>query len=705
MTLSLTGGHLGGDRGYPLEDVSFKAIYQGKVFWVRAKEIPGWVPDFMEDDNEESDIDDATNGEESNGEDVDFKKFSASKGENENEVVPDSMFQDELHKINGEEGYVGQNKANSKDPFTLYDLLNKKKIKTTKFSGGRHSIWSKETWLEEKKAKDDVVESMCSGHFQKVETPWSGGSILQLMDDMVKNGEVIIMGDFNEVRKKAKRFGSVFNVQGADAFNMFISNAGLEEVPLGGYSYTWVHKSATKMSKLDRFLISKSLLSLCPNISAVSLDRYLSDHPCGRVLESSSCCGYKCDNQDDEKTQISERKYSHVEQNEYGNNMRKLKADLAELDAVIDKGEGDEDVVNKRANVDRSLQELEKLQSVEEWPGADAFNMFISNAGLEEIPLAVSLDRYLSDHRPILMRESYYDYGPVLFTFFHYWFDKEGFDKLVEESWIEAPVADTNAIIKMMKTLKYQKEKIRAWNKTNKEGTSNNKRKLKADLAELDVVIDKGKGDEDVVNKRANVDRSLQELEKLQSVEVAQKAKIKWAIKGDENSNEFLSHFKKCFDQPQKTHLQLDLNFPNILNSNQQADLECEVTKDEIKRAVWDCGTDKSRGPDGFTFDFYRRYWKIIESDVVDAGCRIGEWCSGPGNMVCFKKRSGEWVGGEGVAWVRVGGVFVLLSSSPGRDRLKKREANQRIALVSVIELDRGKLYRNSTPLMLLEDE
>ncbi|GKB45488.1 putative reverse transcriptase domain-containing protein [Tanacetum coccineum] len=175
---------------------------------------------------------------------------------------------------------------------------------------------------------------------------------------------------------------------------------------------------------------------------------------------------------------------------------------------------------------------------------------------------------------------------------------------------------------------------------------------FKADLAELDVVIDKGEVDEDVVNKRTNVVRSLRELEKLQSVEVAQKEKIKWAIEGDENSkyyhgilnkkrsqlairgilidenwtdspnlvkSEFLSHFKKRFDQPQETRLQLDMNFLKILNSDQQADLECEVTKDEKKRAVWDCGTDKSPGPDGFTFGFYRRYWKIIESDVVDA--------------------------------------------------------------------------------------
>nr|GFA01458.1 RNA-directed DNA polymerase, eukaryota [Tanacetum cinerariifolium] len=92
------------------------------------------------------------------------------------------------------------------------------------------------------------------------------------------DGEVVTMGDFNEVRYKSDRFGLVFNVQGADVFNSFIANAGLVEVPLGGSSFTWCHKSATKMSKLDRFLISKNLLITCPNISATTLDRYLSDH-------------------------------------------------------------------------------------------------------------------------------------------------------------------------------------------------------------------------------------------------------------------------------------------------------------------------------------------------------------------------------------------------------------------------------------------
>nr|GFB17648.1 RNA-directed DNA polymerase, eukaryota [Tanacetum cinerariifolium] len=76
------------------------------------------------------------------------------------------------------------------------------------------------------------------------------------------DGEVVIMDDFNEVRHKSDRFGSIFNGQGADEFNSFIANAGLEEVPLGGSAFTWGHKSATKMRKLDRFLISKNLLLL-----------------------------------------------------------------------------------------------------------------------------------------------------------------------------------------------------------------------------------------------------------------------------------------------------------------------------------------------------------------------------------------------------------------------------------------------------------
>ncbi|GKC91677.1 hypothetical protein Tco_1152326, partial [Tanacetum coccineum] len=60
------------------------------------------------------------------------------------------------------------------------------------------------------------------------------------------------------------------------------------------------------------------------------------------------------------------------------------------------------------------------------------------------------------------------------------------------------------------------------------------------------------------------------------------------------------------------------MEYPNTITLEQHIDLECDVTKEELKKAVWDCGIDKSPGPDGFTFGFYRRFWSTIENDVFE---------------------------------------------------------------------------------------
>ncbi|GJW42685.1 RNA-directed DNA polymerase, eukaryota [Tanacetum coccineum] len=43
------------------------------------------------------------------------------------------------------------------------------------------------------------------------------------------------------------------------------------------------------------------------------------------------------------------------------------------------------------------------------------------------------------------------------------------------------------------------------------------------------------------------------------------------------------------------------------------------ISRDEIKSAVWSCGENKSPGPDGYTFEFFRRYWNFIGPDLCSA--------------------------------------------------------------------------------------
>nr|GEZ28250.1 RNA-directed DNA polymerase, eukaryota [Tanacetum cinerariifolium] len=61
------------------------------------------------------------------------------------------------------------------------------------------------------------------------------------------------------------------------------------------------------------------------------------------------------------------------------------------------------------------------------------------------------------------------------------------------------------------------------------------------------------------------------------------------------------------------------MSFPNRLSSDQVGDLDKDISIDEIRKAAWDCGESKSLGPDGFTFEFFRRYWHFIGPDFCAA--------------------------------------------------------------------------------------
>nr|GEU67334.1 RNA-directed DNA polymerase, eukaryota [Tanacetum cinerariifolium] len=305
------------------------------------------------------------------------------------------------------------------------------------------------------------------------------------------NGEVIVMGDFNAVCSEDERFGSLFNPFCARDFNQYISSFGLMEIKTEGYSFMWSHPSATKMSKLDRFLVSEGIISDFPSI------------------------------------------------------------------------------------------------------------------------MAVCLDRHLSDHCPILLREIHTDFGLCPFK----------------------------------KKLQDLKKIIRCWIKDKNIAQAGVKKAIIDDLVTIDKNLDSGVVSDEMLLNRMDLTRNLNDLKQSEVKDFVQKAKVKWAIEGDEKSkffhglinkkrsqlsirevfvdgdwrtdpkvvkDTFKEHFATRFKQPVGSRFKLNISFPKRLSNDQVEILDSCITRAEIRDAVWECGANKSPGPDGYTFEFFRRYWSLI---------------------------------------------------------------------------------------------
>ncbi|GJT28764.1 RNA-directed DNA polymerase, eukaryota, partial [Tanacetum coccineum] len=188
------------------------------------------------------------------------------------------------------------------------------------------------------------------------------------------------------------------------------------------------------------------------------------------------------------------------------------------------------------------------------------------------------------------------------------------------------------------------------WNSTSLNGHQKKKRggcvkDLKDKLSDIDSILDKGGVNDDILLARTNYMNLLLDAKAADTRDYIQKAKIQWAVEGDENSKffhgivnrkranltvkgimvdgvwvdepsrvkkEFRDHFAARFQDPGICHGKLNFSFPNRLSSEQVAELEIPISKEEIRNAVWGCGENKSPGPDGFTFEFFRKYWHII---------------------------------------------------------------------------------------------
>jgi len=58
------------------------------------------------------------------------------------------------------------------------------------------------------------------------------------------------------------------------------------------------------------------------------------------------------------------------------------------------------------------------------------------------------------------------------------------------------------------------------------------------------------------------------------------------------------------------------ISFKSIDQQQNQLLVGC-FSEEEIKRAVWECGNEKSPGPDGLNFKFIKQFWQLLKPDII----------------------------------------------------------------------------------------
>lgn len=207
----------------------FKVIVQGKVYWVRAKEVNGWNPVFCEDKYDSDSSDEESMGDGSEGMLGVNAKENVIEENSDVERVSESSFVHGSKKMH-EQQEINNNDVNksvhSEDPFKIYDIIKNQHgngVQSSEednmqyppgFTPVDYEVFSTQNKQNDGKSvhesKTEEVEDRLTSNSQEgldkvecgkesdssqraknigIEKQNEGGSILELMDNLIKVGQ------------------------------------------------------------------------------------------------------------------------------------------------------------------------------------------------------------------------------------------------------------------------------------------------------------------------------------------------------------------------------------------------------------------------------------------------------------------------------------------------------------------------------------
>nr|GEU39670.1 RNA-directed DNA polymerase, eukaryota [Tanacetum cinerariifolium] len=156
---------------------------------------------------------------------------------------------------------------------------------------------------------------------------------------------------------------------------------------------------------------------------------------------------------------------------------------------------------------------------------------------------------------------------------------------MVVQTWNSFSFSDRNGMIRFKKKLQELKKSIYGWIKDKNNQLASSKRLISDEMRAIDKKLEEGGVSDSLLLRRNVLKCNLHDIKSMEAADSLQKFKINFP-------------------------------FPNKLSQDQVDDLERGVSREEIQPAVWDCGENKTPGPDGYTFEFFRKFWNSIGPDL-----------------------------------------------------------------------------------------
>ncbi|GKB01693.1 hypothetical protein Tco_0829737, partial [Tanacetum coccineum] len=197
------------------------------------------------------------------------------------------------------------------------------------------------------------------------------------------------------------------------------------------------------------------------------------------------------------------------------------------------------------------------------------------------------------------------------------WLNRDGFDDIIKSTWASMDTGNGNNIISSHVKLRGLKTAIKKWQ------------------------IDDGSASNSDSEKRIKLLQDIDKLDNLEALDLIQKARIKWDIEGDKNSkyfheiinskrrtqaitgilhdgawitepplikDVFLNYYKDKFQAHDSQVVFSPITNSSTLCHLDRDFLESHISLEEVKKAVWECGSNKAPGPNGFSFAFIKKY-------------------------------------------------------------------------------------------------